>query len=148
MTDTELMRLLRRCGHKLHHLFPHPISQNRILLILYREGPMKQRELVERMNIQPGSLSEIIAKVEASGCIERKRSEDDKRNFELCLTDAGRERAEIFERERDEKANELFAVLGDDDKQKLGEILGVLLDNRSDGCCCRKSESGKENNNA
>jgi len=129
---------MRRCGHILRHRYPLNMSQNRILLILKNEGPMKQRELMERMNIQAGSLSEIIAKVEAAGYLERTRSEGDKRNLELTLTDAGRERAEIFEQEREQVAHDMFTVLDDTKKEELFDILGVLLEKWSEGleCCC------------
>ena len=141
------MMTLRRCGRFLHHNYPLNMSQNRILLILRREGPMKQRELMEKMNIQAGSLSEIIAKVEASGCIERTRCEGDKRNFELTLTDSGRERADVFEHERDEMARELFSVLGDEQKAQLNDLLSVLLDKWTEGieCCHSKKTEDKPN---
>lgn len=142
------MKRMRFCGHILYHRYPLNMSQNRILLILKNEGAMKQRELMERMNIQAGSLSEIIAKVEAGGFIERVRCEDDKRNFELSLTDAGRERAEVFEREREDMARELFGVLDDEKKEQLYEILGILLEKWCEGldCCCSHNKTeGKPN---
>ncbi len=119
------------------------MSQNRILLILKNEGPMKQRELMERMNIQAGSLSEIIAKVESGGFLERTRCEGDRRNFELRLTAAGRERAEIFERERDEMAERLFSVLDDERKEVLFDILETLID-KWHGDLCHARETSKE----
>ncbi len=123
------------------------MSQNRILLILKNEGAMKQRELMERMNIQAGSLSEIIAKVEAGGFIERVRYKDDKRNFELSLTDAGRERAEVFEREREDMARELFGVLDDEKKEQLYETLGILLEKWCDGLdCCQRIKTEEKPN--
>ncbi len=109
---------------------------------------MKQRELMERMNIQAGSLSEIIAKVEAGGFLERTRCEGDRRNFELRLTDAGRERAEIFERERDEMAQKLFSVLDDAQKDELFETLNILLEKwRGDLWHCHVN-SGESQDNA
>jgi len=153
-SDLELMSLMRRCGHLLHHRYPTNMSQNRILTILKNEGPMKQRELMERMNIQAGSLSEIIAKVECGGFVERTRCEDDKRNFELTLTDAGRERAEVFERERSDLATELFSVLDEQQKETLFDILGILHEKWVVGhCCCHrdsckpKNETEKESEN-
>ncbi len=125
-SDLQLWGLMRRCWHRQHHWNPINMSQNRLLLILRNEGPMKQRELMEHMHIQAGSLSEIIAKVEQSGYIERTRCENDKRNFELRLTDAGRERATVFERERNELATELFSVLDDQQKDALFDILETL----------------------
>ena len=122
------------------------MSQNRILTILKNEGPMKQRELMERMNIQAGSLSEILSKVESGGFVERARCEDDKRNFSLILTEAGRERASVFEAEREALAAELFGTLDDEKKQALGDILEILLQKLREGhCCCRqKADNEKE----
>lgn len=147
-TDAELMGRMRRCGHILHHRYPTGMSQNRILLILKNEGAMKQRELMERMRIQAGSLSEIISKVEGAGYIERVRCEDDKRSFELRLTDYGRERAEVFERERAEMARELYSDLNCEEKTVLFELLGRLLTKWSDGCECRAGHQTEEKPNA
>lgn len=138
---------MRRCGYILHHRYPLGMSQNRILLILKNEGAMKQRDLMERMHIQAGSLSEIIAKVESAGYIERVRCEDDKRNFELRLTEEGRVRAEIFQRERDEMARELYSELDENEKEQLFTLLGRLLDKWSEGfeCCSRSKTEEKPN---
>ena len=62
--DVDLMRQMRRCGHLLYHKFSLNFSQNRILLTLHREGPMTQKALMCKMQIQPGSLSEVLSKVE------------------------------------------------------------------------------------
>jgi len=135
------MSLMRHCGHLLYHRFSGNMSQNKILSILKNDGPMKQRELMERMHIQAGSLSEIIAKVESGGFVERTRCEDDKRNFELYITETGRERAEIFEREREELARDLFSVLDDRQKEELFDILGILHIKWHEGlCCCHKEQ--------
>ncbi len=139
---------MRRCGYILHHRYPLGMSQNRILLILKNEGAMKQRDLMERMHIQAGSLSEIIAKVESAGYIERVRCEDDKRNFELRLTKEGRERAEVFERERDEMARELYSELNEAEKEQLFELLGRLLTKWSEGFECTQHQKTEENTNA
>lgn len=120
------MLRMRFCGHLLYHRHPLNMSQNRILLMLKREGPLKQKDLLERMNIKPGSLSEIISKIEAGGYVVRRQCSNDKRSLELILTDAGIERAEIFAKEQRDMAKELFADLSQEEKDELFRILGML----------------------
>lgn len=125
-TDVELMRQMRRCNHLLYHKFSLNFSQNRILSLLNREGPMTQKALMCKMQIQPGSLSEVLAKVEGAGLVERRRCEDDRRNFEIRLTEEGVKQAEAFERDRQEMAQLLFATLDDGEKQQLMNLMTKL----------------------
>lgn len=126
LDDVELMRQMRRCNHLLYHKFSLNFSQNRILMLLNREGPMTQKALMCQMQIQPGSLSEVLAKVEGAGLIERRRCEDDRRNFEIRLTDEGVKQAEAFERDRRDMAQLLFATLSEGEKQTLMELMTKL----------------------
>ena len=121
--DVDLMRQIRRCSHLLYHKFSLNYSQNRILLTLQREGAMTQKALMCRLQIQPGSLSEVLAKVEGAGLVERRRCEDDRRNFEIRLTDEGVKHAEAFEQDREDMAALLFETLGDEEKQLLSATL-------------------------
>lgn len=126
--DLDLMVKMRRCGHVLHHKYSLNFSQNKILLILNREGFMSQKALIDEMRIQAGSLSELLTKLESSGLIERKRCTDDKRNCSIYLTETGRQKAEEFSERRKEMARFLFQTLNDEQKSQLGDILAVLLE--------------------
>lgn len=132
--DIELLRKMRRCGHLLYHRYSSNQSQNRILLLLHRNGPLTQKELLEQMHIQPGSLSEVVSKVEHCGLIERRRAERDRRIWELQLTEKGRDRAIEFEQKRKETAAKLFSVLTPEQKNDFGEILSILLENWDASC--------------
>lgn len=125
-TDVELMRQMRRCNHLLYHKFSLNFSQNRILSVLNQEGSMTQKALMCRMQIQPGSLSEVLAKVEGAGLVERHRCEDDRRNFEIRLTQEGVKQAEAFERDRQDMAQLLFATLNAGEKQQLMNVMTKL----------------------
>ncbi len=128
LSDVELMRQMRRCNHLLYHKFSLNFSQNRILSLLNREGPMTQKALMCRMQIQPGSMSEVIAKVEGAGLVERRRCEDDRRNFEIRLTEEGVKQAEAFERDRQDMAHLLFEPISQPEKEQLMDILTKLYD--------------------
>ena len=139
LTDVELMRQMRRCNHLLYHKFSLNFSQNRILLLLHSEGPMTQKALMCQMQIQPGSLSEVLSKVESAGLIVRRRCEDDRRNCEIRLTPEGVEQAEAFERDRQDMAQLLFETLTPDEKQALSDILVKLHDHWSECSFERRS---------
>ena len=126
VSDVELMRQMRRCNHLLYHKFSLNFSQNRILSLINREGPMTQKALMCKMQIQPGSLSEVLSKVETAGLVERRRCEDDRRNFEIRLTEEGVKQAEAFERDRQDMAQLLLEPLSEPEKETLMDILTKL----------------------
>ena len=109
--DLQLVRRLRRCGHLLHHKYNFSNGSQMRMLLRLRGGPMTQKELTERLRIQPGSLSEMLTKVERAGLVEKRRSERDRRNFELNLTEEGRAQADRFEKEQAEQVNWLLEPL-------------------------------------
>lgn len=124
-SDLKLVHGLRRCGHLLYHKFNLNGSQMRILLVL-RDEPMTQRELTDRLRIQPGSLSEILTKVERAGLIKKHRSASDRRNFELALTEEGRRQADWFETAQQEQAELLMQPLDAQQKEQLAMLLQIL----------------------
>ena len=86
----------------------------------FEEGMTELEALVQaQMQIQPGSLSEVLSKVESAGLVERRRCEDDRRNFEIRLTAQGVQQAEAFEQDRRDMAGLLFQTLDDGEKQAL-----------------------------
>ena len=87
--EEALTRSLLACGHRLFHATPNSRGQARILKLLTEEGPMGQRELQQRLDIQAGSVSELINKMEARGWITRERDAQDRRRMRLSLTKAG-----------------------------------------------------------
>ena len=125
--DLQLVRRLRRCGHLLHHIYNFLNGSQMRLLLRLRDEPMTQKELTDQLRIQPGSLSEMLAKVERAGLVEKRRSERDRRNFELRLTDEGRAQADRFEKEQMEQATWLLEPLTDDQKVQLKSLLETLI---------------------
>lgn len=142
--DLELMKKLSRCGHILHHRRCLNQSQNRILLELKKHGSMSQKMLLKHMHIQSGSLSEVLAKVEHAGYIMRNRIEDDKRNYEVSLTESGKKQAELFEKHQAEMASNLFAALSEKQKDELDVILDILLGDWAEMKSCRLCERGEK----
>ncbi|MDR3320242.1 MAG: MarR family transcriptional regulator [Desulfovibrio sp.] len=115
-----MVRIYHHQGHAEH-------AQTHILAILKAHGSINQRELLEMLNVRSTSLSELLDKLEHRGFITRARDERDKRNFIITATEQGKATTEGHEDARQKNADALFASLSDEDRQKLGELLGKLV---------------------
>ena len=62
--NDKLIMNLRDISHTMRSLYEGRGSQKRILIILHEVGKITQRALTERLGIQPGSASEVIAKLD------------------------------------------------------------------------------------
>lgn len=119
-------RLMLR-GHHHHHGPVHP-AQSRVLALLRERSPVSQRLLMEELGVRSGSLSELLAKLERHGLIERTRDEEDKRGFVISLTAHGDALvAEHALRERELSAA-LFAPLDEEERSQLRALLQKLTD--------------------
>lgn len=125
MESGNLTEMMEMCGHMLHHR-PEVASargQGRILMILAELGQISQRQLQEMLRIQPGSMSEILSKLERKGLLTRERGEDRRGNL-LRITDAGRaavtETAPLPE-------DTLFNALSAEQQDDLRSLLKLLL---------------------
>ena len=52
--EENLSRLLMICGHRLYHSAAQGRTQTTVLHALHENGPTSQKELQERLGIQPG----------------------------------------------------------------------------------------------
>ena len=123
---TKLIWNLRDIGHILHHSSEGKGSQKRILVVLQRSGSVPQSLLTEHLGIQPGSASEVLAKMEEAGLIRRTVSAEDRRAVLVELTDAGIAAAEQACRERESRKETLFSVLSEEEQRALLVLLEKL----------------------
>ena len=120
--STEL-QILRRFGYFGYYLHTHWGGRNgkqHILVdLLAHDGCMTQRDLQEASCITSASLSEVVTKLEAEGLISRERSETDRRQLTLTLTDEGLERAHHFIESRREFEQVAFDCLTSSEREVL-----------------------------
>lgn len=121
--NSRLITNLRDLGHIMRMLYEGKASQRRILIILNETEKITQRDLTDRLGIQPGSASEILSKLESAGWILRTQNEGDRRTTDICLTDSGRELAEEASEQRKERHEEMFSCLSEEEKQQLLSLL-------------------------
>ncbi|MER5332613.1 MarR family transcriptional regulator [Micromonospora sp. NPDC002717] len=73
----------------------HP--QYLVMLALWQYAPLSVRELSRLLQLDPGTLSPLLKRLEANGYVRRERDPADERSLAVTLTPAGealRERAE------------------------------------------------------
>lgn len=135
--DDRLIISFRDLHHIMRSLYEGKASQKRILIILKKSEAITQRDLTERLGIQPGSASEILAKLEGSRWIVRRQNESDRRTTDISLTDSGRKIAEEALKQRRKRHEEMFSCLSGEEKQELLSLL--------DKICCDWKKRYKEN---
>lgn len=129
-TNEHISRMLGKCGHILRHQAGGKASQSRVLQILSEhKDKMTQKDVMDRMDIQPGSLSELLGKMEHSDLIERMQNAQDKRNMDVLLTTKGKDLYEQSKAEQEKEMEALFSCLEDSEKQQLEQLLGKILKN-------------------
>lgn len=126
--DDKILLNLRDLGMRLRFLYDGKDSQRRALILLLNSGSMLQRELTERLSIKPGSMSEVLAKLENKGMIEKTPLETDKRTAMVLLTEQGTAAALEALEYRMEKRVEMFSSLDDDEKITLLLLLERIND--------------------
>src|SRR3954468_20921058 len=66
----------------------HP--QYLVMLALWQHGPLSVKVLSGLLQLEPGTLSPLLERLEAAGLLRRERDPKDQRNLALALTDEGR----------------------------------------------------------
>ncbi len=65
----------------------HP--QYLVMLALWQHGPLSVKELSGLLQLDPGTLSPLLKRLEAAGLLRRERDPRDQRNLALALTEKG-----------------------------------------------------------
>lgn len=126
-TDEKLFFLLGKLQRMSHGAHGGKDSQNRVLHMLLRSGGMTQRQLTERLDIQPGSASELLKKLETAGLITREANADDRRTTNITLTEAGKAQVEENRKKFKETNRALFETFSEEEKQQLLTLLEKLV---------------------
>jgi DNA-binding MarR family transcriptional regulator len=66
----------------------HP--QYLVMLALWQHGSLSVKDLSGLLQLDPGTLSPLLKRLEAAGLLRRERDPRDQRNLALALTDKGR----------------------------------------------------------
>lgn len=125
--EEDLLSLLLKSSHFLHHRRGGRRGQGKILKILAQSPQISQKELQEQLGIESGSMSELVIKLEHKGLITREKDEADKRMTTLRITDLGLELSKELETEAYGEAQLLWSGLSIEEQEQLKQLLSKLL---------------------
>ena len=135
-------RLLRRTVEKRVAITGVYDSQHRILITLYHEPNICQKEIAKRMGISPASVAVSIKKLEKAGYLKKNMDETDNRLNKVVLTDKGMEvvkKSHIIFAEIDRA---MFKDFSEEDMAKATEILDRIKENIKAYCKEKDIEEG------
>lgn len=126
--NRELLYILELCGHFLFHRRGGKRGQVKVLRILSEKGELSQKEMQGILNIQSGSMSELVGKMEKTGLIERTRDCNDKRHYNLKITKKGLDETKRLKKLDEEQVSVLFEALNEKEQEELKRMLNILID--------------------
>ncbi len=103
-----------------HNLTP---SQYGVLESLYIKGDMCINELIRRQISTSGTMTVIVKNLEKLEYIEKKINSDDKRYFDIWLTNKGKKIVEEVLPERIQQLEDFTSIFTEEDKDNLLQIL-------------------------
>ena len=107
-------------GHASH-------SEIKLMDILSAADGISAKELAEKLDIRPSSLSEALDRLEKRGETQRTRDEKDSRIYRITLTEQGRHRIEKRTEEYATARREIEACLTDEEKAVFFSICEKLI---------------------
>lgn len=101
----------------------HP--QYLVMLALWERSPRSLRDLSDVLQLDPGTLSPLVKRLEKNGLVTRSRDAQDERTLRLALTDQGR----ALRAEAEKVPGQIVAKLGlpVSDLEHLREVLHAVI---------------------
>ncbi|MEG0250969.1 MAG: MarR family transcriptional regulator [Peptostreptococcus sp.] len=133
----EIYRKLSTLQHGLHryHMINREINgmnsdvtrgQGRVLAMLKVQSGISTKDLAYLLGIRTQSLNELLGKLEASGYVERKASEEDKRVMLVYITEKGKGKDK--EENQENNLGEVFDCLNEEEQEILDGYLVRLIE--------------------
>ncbi len=129
--------LLRRCWYNLNQTFrrriahigvtPDQFTVMRTLLEGNFQG-MRQSELTEIMSSDPNTIASLLERMEATGLVERKVHEQDRRAYRIVVKAAGRRKYLEVREIAVELQTEILAVLPEAKREEFLTHLALVAD--------------------
>ncbi|HRK87391.1 MarR family winged helix-turn-helix transcriptional regulator [Alcaligenes sp. SDU_A2] len=100
-----------------------PMPRWRVLIYLYQEGCVSQKQLVRHLRVDPAAVTRQLKGIESNGLIERFTDEQDNRLTNVRLSQAGRE---LVEQTLPRRHHLVQTMLQDFSDQDLEQLIALL----------------------
>jgi DNA-binding MarR family transcriptional regulator len=133
VTETELAARLRLALLRLTRMVRNQRADQSVTLTqlsamgtLAVRGPLSAGELAQSERVQPPSMTKVLAALEARGLVQREQHPEDRRQAIIAITDEGLQLLDQERELRDVWMTERLAVLSDDERARLSDIVPIL----------------------
>lgn len=116
----------QRFGDRVGELGLQPSDVGILRIIARHEVALSQQALAGLLGVGPSRVVALIDALEKKGLVARARSARDRRNYELTLTDAGRDVMAQMRRIGSAHEREITGALSADERSTLITLLGRL----------------------
>lgn len=124
---SELLAAERRLrGRNPHRPGDLSATQVRALFQLERGEACTAGELAKRADLSPASMTAMLDQLEQSGIVERHRSEKDRRQVIVSLTDAGHEILAARRAHIEARTREVLSVYSDHELEAASKVMRSL----------------------
>ncbi len=97
-----------------------------VLSVLRYMGPMSQQAVGQKLRIDRATMVSVVDDLERLGLCERRRNAEDRRLYDLTVTEIGQNAVLEAEKAVHEVENRLFAPLNGEERLTLHELLSQL----------------------
>jgi len=102
-----------------------------VLRVVAALEPVSQREVSERLVLDPSDLVSLVDILEKAGLVERRRDPADRRRHSLEITPAGKTALRRLEVVGREVSEEVLAPLDEDERAALAHLLGRIVEHHT-----------------
>ena len=104
----------------------YSLTEVRILYELANQRPMTAAALGQELGLDPGYLSRILKRFDSRHLLHRSRSEDDRRQVFLSLTEAGRAAFDPLNQASADQIGAMLSELSTAEQERLIRAMGVV----------------------
>jgi DNA-binding MarR family transcriptional regulator len=117
----------RRFGERVAEIGLTPPDAGLLGKIAARPG-VSQQSLAEHLGVMPSRMVALVDDLEGKGIVERRRSMEDRRNYELHLTEKGRQVLGEIARIGAEHEESFCAALSKEERNHLSDLCRRIAD--------------------
>ncbi len=103
-----------------------------LMFLLYHHEGINQGTAALKLNLDKGTVARGMMRLEEAGMIVRKKDDEDRRNYRLSLSPAGRLAMERLHEIRYELEASLVDGMSDEERRELDRLLGLMHRNVSE----------------
>jgi len=126
----------------LHHCRTHKLldklgvypGQPPLLFALHKQDGQSQKELSEKLSIQPATITMMVRRMTKAGLLERRQDTKDQRISRVYLTEQGKDVRKKVAAAVDEIEKECFKDFTEQEEELLGRLLFKMKQNLIEAC--------------